>query len=201
MRKLYWVDPQNPPLDSPPHDPFDVKEAIQDGKVAPIGSYLRHDVPMILKLIADRFEPRGDESPDQSGKTDHDPTDDQSQSGPNDDWDSNTLDVLQCIEDGKAAPVGWYLRDLADLLSDLGPVFDPEAASQDWKLIFKRRRRGPPRDILKEMYEARLVRFAVMRARGKKEAGVHELVEKGVMSRAKAFRRTPKKRESHKNPK
>ena len=194
-------DSKNQPLDRP-ENPFDVKEAIREGQVEPIGSYLRYDVPMILNLLADQLDvPDEDESPHKPGKTNHDPADDQSQSGPNDDWDSNTHDVLQCVEDGKAAPVGWFLRDLADLLGHLGRVFDPEAASEEWKLTFCHRRSGPPRDKRKEMHEARIVTMAVMRAGGKKEAGVHELVEKGVMSRAKAFRRIRKKRESQKKSK
>ena len=62
---------------------------------------------MILNLLADKLDvPNEDELPHKPGKTNHDPAD-QSQSGPNVDWDFNTHDVLQCVEDGKAAPVGF----------------------------------------------------------------------------------------------
>jgi hypothetical protein len=101
-KKSPKTNSKNQPIDSPPQDPFDAKEAIREGQVAPIGSYLRHDVPMILNLLADQLDvANGDESPDKPGKTDLDPVDDRSQSDPNDDWDCNTFDVLKCIEDGK----------------------------------------------------------------------------------------------------
>jgi hypothetical protein len=199
MEKSPKPDSKNQPLD-PPENPFDVKEAIREGQMAPIGSYLRHDVPMILKLIADRFDHRGDESPYKSCKTDHDPADDQSQSGPNDDWDSNTLDVLQCIEDGKVAPVGWFLRDLADCLGDLGRVFDPEAASEKWKLAFSRRRRGPPIKARRKSFSVKMEIIERTQKFGKQEAAIQDLVDEGRMSRATVFRNL-QEWESQKNPK
>ena len=190
---------KNQPLD-PPENPFDVKEAIREGRAAPIGSYLRYHVPMILNLLADRFDPRGDKSTDKPDKTDHDPANDQSQSGPNDDWDSNTLDVLKCIEDGKVAPVGWFLRDLADCLGDLGRVFDPEAASEKWKLAFSHRRRGPPIKARRRSFSVKMEIIKRTQKFGKQEAAIQDLVDEGRMSRATVYRKL-QEWESQKKPK
>jgi hypothetical protein len=188
------------PLELSPQDPFEAKEAIRKGQVAPIGSYLRDDVRMILESLADQLDvPHADDSPlDIAGKTDLESADDQC--GSDHDWDSNSSDVLKCIEEGKWASVGCCLRDLADFLSDLGRAFDPKAASEIWKLTFSRRRRGPPVDNLKAGNQRWAVRMTILSAGGKKEAAVQELVERGNMSRATAFRRLAKPK-SHKKKK
>jgi hypothetical protein len=71
MGKSPKADLNIPPLDIPPQDPFEAKEAIRKGQVAPIGSYLRDDVRMILESLADQLDvPHADESPpDIAGKT------------------------------------------------------------------------------------------------------------------------------------
>ena len=120
------------------------------------------------------------------------------------DWDSNTSDVLRCIEDGKPAPAGWFLRDLADFLSKLGRVFDPEATSEEWKLTFSRRTRGPPKDIWKAATEGSLVKMQVIkrtRKYGKQEAAIQELVDEEKMSRATVFRNLARKKSLTKKPK
>jgi hypothetical protein len=64
------VDSENQPLDPPPQDPFEAKEAIEKGQVAPIASYLRYDVREILNLLADKLDDgKGDESPDMPAKS------------------------------------------------------------------------------------------------------------------------------------
>jgi hypothetical protein len=124
MGKSPKADSKNQPLDPPPQDPFEAKEAIQKGQVAPIGSYLRYDVRMILNLLADQLDvPNGDESHVEPSKIESAPKNHPTKTDSiGHDWDSNTGDVLSCIEDGKPAPVGWFLRDLADFLSKLGRV-------------------------------------------------------------------------------
>ena len=52
---------------------------------------------------------------------------------------------------------------MADFLSMLGPVFDPEATSEEWKLTFSRRTRGPPKDIWKAATEGSVVKMEVIK--------------------------------------
>ena len=142
MGKLPKEDSNNQPLDIPPQDPFEAKEAIRKGQVAPIGSYLR-DLPEILTLLADQLDFKdGEKSRVKLRKIECAPEDQPSQEDPEEDWDSNTQTVLKYIEKGEATLVAWFLRDLASFLSDLGRVFDPKANSEIWKLTFSRRRRA-----------------------------------------------------------
>ena len=206
MGKSPKADSKNQPLDPPPQDPFEAKEAIQKGRVAPIGSYLRYDLPQILNLLADQLDvPNGDESRVERSKIESAPKDHPTKTDSiGHDWDSNTSDVLRCIEDGKPAPVGWFLRDLADFLSKLGRVFDPEATSEEWNLTFSRRTRGPPKDIWKAATEGSLVKMQVIkrtRKYGKQEAAIQELVDEGKMSRATVFRNLARKKSLTKKPK
>ena len=206
MGKSPKADSKNQPLDPPPQDPFEAKEAIQKGRVAPIGSYLRYDLPQILNLLADQLDvPNGDESRVEPSKIESAPKDHPTKTDSiGHDWDSNTSDVLRCIEDGKPAPVGWFLRDLADFLSKLGRVFDPEATSEEWNLTFSRRTRGPPKDIWKAATEGSLVKMQVIkrtRKYGKQEAAIQELVDEGKMSRATVFRNLARKKSLTKKPK
>jgi hypothetical protein len=106
MGKSPKADSKHQPLDPPPQDPFEAKEAIQKGQVAPIGSYLRYDLPQILNLLADQLDvPNGDESRVEPSKIESAPKDHPTKTDSiGHDWDSNTSDVLSCIEDGKPAP-------------------------------------------------------------------------------------------------
>jgi hypothetical protein len=108
MGKSPKADSKNQPLDPPPQDPFEAKATIQKGQVAPIGSYLRYDVRMILNLLANQLDvPNGDESRVEPSKIESAPKDHPTKTDSIErDWDSNTADVLSCIEDGKPAPVG-----------------------------------------------------------------------------------------------
>ena len=93
---------------------------------------------------------------------------------------------------------------MADFLSKLGRVFDPEATSEEWKLTFSRRTRGPPKDIWKAATEGPLVKMEVIRRTrkyGKQEAAIQELVDEGKMSRATVFRNLARKKSLTKKPK
>ena len=170
--------------------------------------YLRDDVGAVLRLLADRLDPPegsdgGRPKPsslaDQTGQT--------QTFGDEEDWESNTDVVKQCILAGDKVLVAWFLRDLSDLVRDLGSAIGPHGNIEELELRFVRRRRGKPRDpamqqMLKESKESGMRTEVISETRrlGKQEAAVHAMMTKTGKSRASIFRVLAKGKQSHKKP-
>ncbi len=174
----------------PPENPGEAIEAIQDGQVEPIASYLQSDVVEILRLLADQIDGAGIGTPSKivDMAMEPAPEEDTSRAKTFDPlfWDSNTAQVLECIQDAQASPTAWFLRDLAKFLHRLGRALDPKSKS-DFKLTFERRRAGKPLDKLAKLRRASAVYNHVRmgtRKYGKKEAAVQDAMDKFKIGRS-----------------
>lgn len=176
-----------------PENPYEAAEAIRNGQVEPIGSYLRYDVAEILNLLADQIETA--EFEDGPNVTDAETAtapaqQDEKTAVDGANWNSNTWLVLDCVREAQLQPVAWFLRDLAGFLQHLGRAFDPNS-NLDQKLTFSRRRAGKPIDQIKEMRRRSAVHFHYRMLRlkhGKKEADIQEVMEKFDLSRSQVLK-------------
>jgi hypothetical protein len=178
-------------------DVFDAFEALRNGKERPIGWHFE-DASKILSRVADLLDPP---NPTENGtclqfpssgnvdvQADKEVT---SSAQESDEWVGSCAQIEEAIAKGRAKPLGWYFRDLGDLLSRLAPVFDAPQGATGWRLQFVRKGRGrrsnPVQEMLADSAFALKLRMKT-RAAGKQEAAIKDLEKHGV-SRATAFRR------------
>jgi hypothetical protein len=183
-------------------DCFDAKEAVRFGHERPIGWYLR-DAAEILSLLANLLDPM-DQNEQRlqftSGSTSPaTPIPDEAV-----EWEGSHSQVKEAIRAGSAEPIGWYLRDVVDLLRRVAAALDARKDSRQWQLKFVRKGRGRRSDETQKMLaDSRIafqLRMMTHRA-GKQESAIAELKDSRGISRATLFRaKGPSKgiRESHK---
>jgi hypothetical protein len=176
-------------------DYFTAKEGMRSGEPQHVACYV-HDVSKILNLLANMLDPPDEQKErwsltfvSQSGV---DPREPKIESADEPEWDSDYATAKECIEAGKAAPVGWYLRDAARLLGSLGDDLDPRHSSREWGLRFVRRRRGKPsdrdpknffkKDAIPDLVKSRTDEW------GKVDLAVADVARKIGMSRAAVYR-------------
>jgi flagellin-specific chaperone FliS len=188
-------------------DYFTAKEGMRNGKPQDVACYVR-DVSKILSRLANMLDPPDGQKEkwslkfvSQSGADRRKPETEPAEAR---EWYSDYANASECIEAGKAAPVGWYLRDTAEILDSLGRTLDPQHSSREWGLRFVRRRRGKPsdrdpknffkKDAIPDLVKSRTdeggkVDFAVAdvaQARGISRATVYRAIKgKGPRSRKK----------------
>jgi hypothetical protein len=169
-------------------NPFDAREALENGSVSGIAHYLRDDVPSLLRLIAERRHL-------QSQKTTKPPGYD-----PDVEFEFDTADMAWAIENGHSGLVDDFLRQLARFLRPLGDMLDP-AGRGEFQLKPVRRRKGKPKSQKQAILEGNIhrdLRFARIRLGGKLEAAISEVSEKYNCSRATVFRIWKKARSDRK---
>jgi hypothetical protein len=158
-------------------NPFDAREALENGSVAGIGPYLRDDVARLLRLIAERpHRP--------SQRTTKPPGYD-----PDLEFEFDAAAVAWAIENGLSGLVDDYLRQHGKLMADLGDMLDPEGRSE-FQLKPVRRRRGKPQDRKRVFLEGKIhqdLRFARARL-GKLEAAIAEISQKYNLARSTLLR-------------
>jgi hypothetical protein len=157
-------------------NPSDAREALEHGSVAGIGSYLRDDVPSLLRLIAERRHSQRTTKP--------------ASYDPDSEFEFDTTDVAWAIENGLSELVDDYLREVGKLMTLLGDMLDPQGRCE-FQLKPVRRRRGKPKDHERDFLEGKIhqdLKFARIRLGGKLEAAISEVSEKYNCSRATLLR-------------
>jgi hypothetical protein len=157
-------------------NPSDAREALEHGSVAGIGSYLRDDVPSLLRLIAERRHSQRTTKP--------------ASYDPDSEFEFDTTDVAWAIENGLSELVDDYLREVGKLMTLLGDMLDPQGRCE-FQLKPVRRRRGKPKDHERAFLEGKIhqdLKFARIRLGGKLEAAISEVSEKYNCSRATLLR-------------
>jgi hypothetical protein len=157
-------------------NPFDAREALENGSVAGIGRYLRDDVASLLKLMPKHGQQSGQQSTNPPGYD------------PDSEFEFDTMDVAWAIEGGHSGLVDEYLREHGKLMTLLGDMLDPEGSSEYW-LKPVRRKRGRPRNQMRDFRDGEIhrdLRFAHLRL-GKLEAAISEVSKKYKCSRAALF--------------
>ena len=176
---------------------FDALEALRNGTVRPIGWYLE-DASKIVSRVADLLDPPNSTENGtclqfpSSGNVDVQLDEGVTSSAQeSDEWVGSCAQIEAAIAGRRAKPLGWYLRDLGDLLSRLAPAFAAPEGATDWRLQFVRKGRGrrsdPVQQMLADSAFALKLRMET-RAAGKQEAAIKDFEQNGV-SRATAFRR------------
>jgi hypothetical protein len=159
-------------------NPFDAREALENGSLAAVARYLRDDVAPLLRLIAEhRHRP--------SQRTTKPPGHD-----PDSEFEFDTMDVAWAIESGHSGLLDDFLRQLAGFLRPLGDMLDP-AGRGEFQLKPVRRRKGKPKNQKQAILEGNIhrdLRFARIRLGGKLEAAISEVSEKYDCSRATLLR-------------
>jgi hypothetical protein len=159
-------------------NPFDAREALENGSVAGIGRYLRDDVASLLKLIPKHGQQLGQQSTNPPGYD------------PDLEFEFDTTDIAWAIENGSSGLVDDFLRQLAGFLRPLGDMLDP-AGRGEFQLKPVRRRKGKPKNQKQAILEGNIhrdLRFARIRLGGKLEAAISEVSEKYKCSRATLMR-------------
>ena len=183
-------------------DPFNAKRALQEGDECGVG-YFARDHADALRLLADLFDPPEGTARKlefvslcrQRPKVDKAASRDEAS-----DWEGTLDQVKAAIEAGSLNPIGWYLRDAADVYRRVGDALDPPSGSRARRLKFVRTGPGRRVDPSKMIADSRIrqtVAFAKRRF-GKLEAAVAEAAEKLGISRASVFRALERRPESHK---
>jgi hypothetical protein len=178
-------DPLVGPIEEHPANPYEARAALQSGVEAPIGSYLR-DVADSLELLADQFDPNDDDggwevkARKPTGR-DNQPPDQ------NNEWASETTIAMDCIRNGEATLVGWYIRDLGKFVRLLAEHFDPTGTTER-QLTFARRKRGKPKDSSKMLRDMDIALGLLQRRGEKKDNAVREVAEAEGVSRSTAYR-------------
>ena len=159
-------------------DPFDAREALENNDLTAVGRYLRDEVALLLRFIADsghQAKQEGTRPPEYD---------------PDQEFEYGTEDVRWAIDNGRSGLVDGYLRRLAPVLAVAGDMLDHNGRSE-YRLRSGRRRRGKPPCQRQRMFEEKIhqeLRFALLRANGKMEAAVVEVSQKYGISRSTAFR-------------
>jgi hypothetical protein len=178
-------------------DVFDALEALRNGAMRPFRWYLE-DASKILSRVADLLDPPNSTENGtrlhfpSSGNVDVQPDKGVTSSAQgSDEWVGSCAEIEAAIAGRRAKPLGWYFRDLGDLLSRLGSALSPPEHSKDWRLQFVRKGRGRRSDPVQQMLadaDFALKLRMKTRAAGKQEAAIKDFEQNGV-SRATAFRR------------
>jgi hypothetical protein len=168
-------------------DVYDAIQALHNQEPHPIGMFL-NDAAAILSRLADLLNPPAETDckvrlqfsvPPAPAGTVEDGCE----------WEGSRSQVEEAISTRHAALLGWYLRELADLLSQLATRFAPPEGSRDWQFEFVRKGRGRRVDHSNTMFSdsntLMKMRFATL-ARGKQESAIADL--KPRMSRSTFFR-------------
>jgi len=173
-------------------DPFHAKRALQEGDECGVG-YFARDHAEALSLLADLFDPpegtarqlefvpRGRRRPKPNEAASRDQVSD---------WEGTLDQVKAAIESRSLTPIGWYLRDAADVYRRVGDALDPPSGSRGRRLKFVGTgpgRRADPNKMLRDSAIRMELRLATRKARGKQEAAIHDLKAKGI-GRARIFR-------------
>jgi hypothetical protein len=189
------------PTGSPPADVSDAKQALRNGEEHPVGWYLE-DAAEILSIISDCLNPPnstrivrklqfGTEPSGVAGAHSMTSEDDLGE------WVGSPAQIKAAIASGSPEPLGWYARELGDLLGSLASAFNPPEQSRGWRLKFVRKGRGKRSDPMEQMFRdsgsAAMLRMATRKA-GKQEAAIAELKGRPGTSRANLFKR---KRRAH----
>jgi len=178
-------------------DPFNAKRALQEGDECGVG-YFARDHAEALSLLADLFDPpegtarqlefvpRGRRRPKPNDVASRDQ---------DSDWEGTLDQVKAAIECGSLNPIGWYLRDAADVYRRVGDALDPPSGSRGWQLEFGRKgrgRRGDPNKMLSRKTAVRMALVSAKREYPKQDSAIKHLQTKGI-SRSKVFRAKKKK--------
>lgn len=106
------------------------------------------------------------------------------------DWEGDLEQLNAALTSGHAEPIGWYLRDAAEILGRSARALSPDQTSRGWRLKFCRQGRGRRSDRFERMIMETGIRAAMAfaKARGiKQESVVAELEERFGVSRATIF--------------
>jgi len=173
-------------------DPFNAKRALQEGDECGVG-YFARDHAEALSLLADLFDPpegtarqlefvpRGRRRPKPNEAASRDQVSD---------WEGTLDQVKAAIASRSLTPIGWYLRDAADVYRRVGDALDPPSGSRGRRLKFVGTgpgRRADPNKMLRDSAIRMELLVATREAGGKQDSAIEDLKGKGI-SRATAFR-------------
>ena len=174
---------------------FDAKEAMREGHEQPIAIYLEA-ASAIIKLLAALMD--DDTTPETSWRLRLVPIGEQPPIAPHnpseriyeEDWEGDPDQLRKAIARGNSQAVGWYLRDLGEVLKGLARCLSPTTQAQDWRLMFRQARRGRRRDAATEdLHSLIRLRLWLGKQRGiKQEATITELMHEFRVSRATIMR-------------
>ncbi len=105
-------------------------------------------------------------------------------------FDGTGRELEQAVKDGDTQVLGWYLRDLSELLELTASALSNSNTRLDWRLKFKRRRPGRPIDPAKQETERAIeMRLRFGRKDGiKQESTVDALMKEYGVCRATIMR-------------
>ena len=173
-------------------DPFNTMEALQAGEEQPLAYFVR-DLTQAMDLLANLLDPPKGEAP-QLQFVSRTPRRSVTKNAANTkieaDWESNLRQLQEAIQLSSAPPVGWYLRDVGQVLGLVATALDPPRGARGWRLEFRRQGRGrrpDPQKFQKDSAIARDLLFATWAA-GKQEAAIAEVQAKRKISRSKIYR-------------
>lgn len=181
-------------------DVFHAKEAIRNGQGSLLATYL-HDAANGTKLIANLADPPGEVSPrlhlDGDPAQRNDFTEEEFVGTPDDVKHAmelaseflGTVDQLeQAVQRGSTRVMGWYLRDLSEVLRLTADTLSNDGHSE-WRLRFSRRRRGRPHRQMQSVKRHVTTTLGRAKAAGKNlKRPVWELGQQHGIGRATIYR-------------
>ena len=185
-------------------DPFNAMEALRAGEELPLAYFVR-DLTEAVVILAELFDPRTGAGRQRQfvPRPPHARVPKKVSVTAIEEWESTLPQVKDAIQLRSSAPIGWYLRDVGNVLGLLEIALDPPAGARGWRLKFVRKGRGrrpDPKRFRRDSAIATEVLFATL-ASGKQEAEIAEVQAKHGISRSTFFRakkKNNKARKSHK---
>ena len=187
-------------------DPFHATEALQAGEKLPLAHFVR-DLAEAVVILAELFESRTGAGRQLQflPRPPHTRVPKKVTVTAIEEWESTLPQLKDAIQLRSAAPIGWYLRDVGNVLGLLTVALDPPPGERGWRLEFRRQGRGRRPDPKKFQKNSAIVtelQFATW-ATGKQEAAIAEVQAKRGIRRPTIFRakqKSNKARKSHKEP-
>lgn len=185
-----------PPARPEEADTFNAKEALVlgSGHEPTIGQYVQ-DVAEVLNRAANLLDPKHNQTQTvQLQFVVRGPRASTAKKSPasrkEEEWDGSLLQAKEAIKNRHAKALGWYLRDAAGVLGNLGARLAPPADFRGWRLEFVRKGRGRRSEPGKHWDDAAIAQDLSLETltTGKQEAAVAEVVAKRKTSRATIMR-------------
>jgi hypothetical protein len=122
-------------------NPFEAKEALNNGDEGPLAYYLA-DLAKGLCLLAETTNSKGAKAAAKGKKSG---TLEQVE-----DWDGSLDQFKVALSINQKELIASYLREASKILAQLSRNLDPDIRTKDWMLAFKRAKAGKPADTKKK---------------------------------------------------
>jgi hypothetical protein len=185
-------------------NPFEAKEALNDGNEGPLAHYLS-DLAEGLTLLAETTNSGGAKAAVKKKKTES--------LEQEEDWDGSLDQFEVALSINQKELIASYLREASKILAQLSRNLDPDIKKKDWMLAFKRTKAGKHADPKKKLFKESDIYSALKRnlkMYDKVEAAIAATESEQGVSRAEVIRvqkkyadrikKAGKKAKSHKKP-